>query len=437
MFAASGRRVCWYFSTSCLTLAAGGLLLLPAAAQNPKDREYLDQVRRANEIKAQKLEADVRAAVSEAAKLATTNPVAAAERLRKVLDDVEADTVLTRTRRDVLKRMLQDRIRLAELDAGKAAEKKGDPKLVIRGPRQEKRLAAEMEDIIRTLSQIRGLQKAGQTADAARMAAELARRYPSNPAAQAGNTAAGVASTVITDRQNAIDQSQRVAGIFRDVDKSASPIKGDIEFDKDFQKRTADRKMTVKLTDKEKAIMKALASPLPALNFDNTKFEDVMKYLADFTDQPLVIDPAALREAALGYDSPITFKVPKGVAVRTVLRRILGEFGLTYVVKDEAIQIVSTARAKEMMVTRTYYLGDLLDGGVSFGARVALIYPGIQQAQMMQNAAALVELIKNSVDPETWRENGGNGTITFFPPTRAIVIRQTAEVHAMIGSSFR
>jgi hypothetical protein len=436
MSAAIGLKLRCCLATCCCA-TVGCFLLASAGAQTPGDRDYLNQVRRSNELAAQKLEADIRAAVVEAGRLSTTDPAKAADRLQQARKQLDEDTLLTKTRRDALRRMLQERIRIAEADSGRPAAKPAENKLVIIGKREEKRRATQQDDIARTLSVIRALQKEGKTADAERMAADLARRYPSNPSAQAGKTTASVAGQVIGDRAAQLDRERRVSGVFTDVDKSAQPVKGDIEFDKDFQKRTAARKSGVQLTAKEKAIMKGLATPLPAVDFAGFKFEDVMKYIADALDQPIVIDPQALRDAQIGYDTPINFKAPKGVTARTILRRVLGEFGLTYIIKDEAIQVVSIVRAREMMVTRTYYLGDLVDGGLGLGARAALWWPGIQQAQMLQNAAQIVDLVKNSIDPDTWKDNGGSGTISFFPATRSLVIRQSAEVHGMISGSFR
>lgn len=44
----------------------------------------------------------------------------------------------------------------------------------------------------------------------------------------------------------------------------------------------------------------------------------------------------------------------------------------------------------------------------------------------------LIELIQSTVDPESWEENGGTGTITEFSNTNSLVIRTTQEVHAQI-----
>lgn len=45
----------------------------------------------------------------------------------------------------------------------------------------------------------------------------------------------------------------------------------------------------------------------------------------------------------------------------------------------------------------------------------------------------LVELIQHTIAPNTWDVNGGLGTIYYWRPGRAMVIRQTGEVHGQIG----
>ena len=45
----------------------------------------------------------------------------------------------------------------------------------------------------------------------------------------------------------------------------------------------------------------------------------------------------------------------------------------------------------------------------------------------------LVDLIQQTISPQTWDVNGGLGTIYYWRPGRAMVIRQTGEVHRQIG----
>ena len=50
-----------------------------------------------------------------------------------------------------------------------------------------------------------------------------------------------------------------------------------------------------------------------------------------------------------------------------------------------------------------------------------------------QNAEALSELIQNTIEPDSWQDNGGKGTIMYFSLLRALVVRQTGEGHHQLG----
>jgi hypothetical protein len=58
---------------------------------------------------------------------------------------------------------------------------------------------------------------------------------------------------------------------------------------------------------------------------------------------------------------------------------------------------------------------------------------GINAVQAAQNVNAIIDLIQTSVDPESWKKNGGQGTIVFHGPSMSLVIKNSAEVHSMIG----
>jgi len=49
------------------------------------------------------------------------------------------------------------------------------------------------------------------------------------------------------------------------------------------------------------------------------------------------------------------------------------------------------------------------------------------------NGQQLVELIQQTIAPSTWDVNGGTGTIYYWRPGRAIVVRQQEEIHRQIG----
>lgn len=52
-----------------------------------------------------------------------------------------------------------------------------------------------------------------------------------------------------------------------------------------------------------------------------------------------------------------------------------------------------------------------------------------------QNADDLIRLIQKTIEPSFWDVNGGVGTIAFYAPLNALVIRATEDIHYKIGGS--
>ena len=73
--------------------------------------------------------------------------------------------------------------------------------------------------------------------------------------------------------------------------------------------------------------------------------------------------------------------------------------------------------ARTELVTRVFQVDELV-GGVAGG----------------WTGDALINFIMDNVEPTSWKKNGGPGTITFYAPGRALIIRNTAEVINKLGS---
>lgn len=49
-------------------------------------------------------------------------------------------------------------------------------------------------------------------------------------------------------------------------------------------------------------------------------------------------------------------------------------------------------------------------------------------------AMQLINVIVTTIAPDSWRQNGGNGSITYYPINPALVVRQTSEVHEQVSA---
>ena len=85
----------------------------------------------------------------------------------------------------------------------------------------------------------------------------------------------------------------------------------------------------------EKKIEAALKSPTQ-LEFVDTPLTDVIDYLKDYHQIEIQLDKKAMEEA--GIDTAVTVtKNLKGVSLKSALRLMLHELGLTYVIQDEVL----------------------------------------------------------------------------------------------------
>ena len=419
--------------------------------------KLLEDARIQTELARQKIEADVQAALASTRSVAPGQTEEAIARLNQALVQLLGDSSLSPARRDALVRAVQDRLRQLDSrpsgsgtnpikggDAGKAAAgtaTKSGPKAIDDAERDAQRAArkqqldrerAEANAIQSRLDHIARLQREGKSFDALKVADELSRQYPTNPAAQAMRRKATLTERIAEARAILAEMEQRLTQAYREIERAALPSVENVEFPRDWKEKTEKRLAALKPSAREMAILKALNTKVPQ-GFQNTPISEVLQYLTDLTNEPIVLSKSELDEAKITSDTPVTFQA-RNVTVRTVLRGILSEFGMTYVIRDGTIQVTSIQRAREMLVTRSYPIGDLVIGTGQFGNPL-LWGPGLSQLQMQQNVAQIIETIQSTIDPQSWRSAGGPGTITYHPPTGSLIIRQTAEVHAMLRGS--
>jgi len=408
------------------------ILSLPAFGQSPPPDKLLEEAKKQQELATQQAEADLRATLQKAAK---ASPAESIRLLKDGLERIQSNEQIATSRKEAMVRMLKDRIRITEQAAKNTATKPpagDDAKLA----RSNERLAeldkqkVEREKIRTAISTIVQLQGQGNQAEAEKKAKELASQYPDNQAAKAMARGGFLNARIREAREILTEQERRWTVASRDMDRSSMPATGDIEFDKKRWAEITKMRKGEELSEKEKAILKALNEPIKA-QWRNSALRDVIEYLATVSGQTLFIDKRALEDENLTEESPVSFFAPREVTMRTALRKILQDLNMTYVVKDQVIYITSQRRARDMMVTKTYYVGDLTTGLGTFGNPLQF-GPLIAAQQEMENARMIMEMIKEQVDPASWQGNGGSGTITYSPLNKAFIIRQSAEVHSLI-----
>lgn len=418
--------------TLTLFLIGTGWAIAPGQAP-----DLLQQTKQRQEVAAQMLEADVRKALQDLSQTLADKPDRAVEPLTALLARVENDATISDERKAVLRRVVNDRLRVAQMGA-ETKEEREAARLALESAakarrEQTERLAKERTAVREGLKQVEQFRKDGKKAEAAKKLAELVRDYPANTAIQFLTGALQNAVSLKADAEIRKEKEEKYVAVMRDVDRASVPAGGDIEYPKDWKERTKIRMAAVSVSDDEKRILKALNSTIPA-QFKATKLQEAIDTISVLTNTTIILDPSGLEESAVTYDSPVTFNARDKVSTRLVLRSILSSLNLTYVVRGNVILVTSRARAKEMMVTKVYYMGDLVAGVGPIGG-AAGVGMGLDQIQTAQNISAVIEMVTGSIDPESWEKRGGLGVIGFNQATMSLIVRQSQEVHAMIRQS--
>lgn len=142
------------------------------------------------------------------------------------------------------------------------------------------------------------------------------------------------------------------------------------------------------------------------LDFKNVPLKDILEDIRTQFGLDYIIDPNALENGEIDLTFPVTLKldaIPLEVALDLMLRAP----PLGYRLRRGKLFLSSTSRLDADLEPRVYRVR---------GGR--------------ESAEELVELIVNTVDPDSWDEAGEDGTIEIR--ANAIVVRQSAENHKQI-----
>ncbi len=121
--------------------------------------------------------------------------------------------------------------------------------------------------------------------------------------------------------------------------------------------------------------------------FSDTALTEVVTFLSDYHDIPILIDNEALTEEGIAPDTPIT-RTLTGTKLESALNLMLAPLQLEYVIKNEVLMVTTIARATSAKEVLVYDL-----------SRIPNIGPKTLSSIIM------------SVKPETWAEVGGGGTL--------------------------
>ena len=233
---------------------------------------------------------------------------------------------------------------------------------------------------------------------------------------------------------------------------------------------------TTRKSDKEKEIDSKLSMPVN-LNFNNILLKDAIEDLRSFYGINIVPDMPALEQEGISLDRPVSLKLEQ-VSLKSALNLLLHSVHLTYVIKDEVLQITTESHARGKLQTVTYQVADLvvpvenyvnplltnslspilgisanqqpsnssattplmspnsMTGGTPTGTPSGTATNGNvsttkKSSQTMEEM--LIKLLTSTISPQAWNNMGGPGTIEYFPLTMSLVINQSPDIQEQVS----
>jgi type II secretory pathway component GspD/PulD (secretin) len=173
----------------------------------------------------------------------------------------------------------------------------------------------------------------------------------------------------------------------------------------------------------ENARVEAALSNKVSLEADNFPLKDVLQSLAKQAKITIVLT-RKIEDAGVSPDQPVT-KEFKDISLRSMLRLILDDLNLTYMVKDEVLKIttIEDGQSPENLLLKIYPVKDL-------------VFATENEANGLpkHDFDPLIELITSSIEPDSWQDVGGPGFIGGFSNASSLVIRQRTDIHEQIAA---
>jgi len=472
-------------------------------AQVPEARATITRARELERVATQQLRAQITASLAEARRHVTIDPDAAIELLKRELDRIEAATGVPETARESLRRQVRSALRQAYREKERLQMETVAKEERLARAQELKKLSDLLVERQQIQAQLMDQFNALMTELDHRAALLVARRMrefaPGQPLPE---QATFVSETLANlDDQLELEEVRRHRRLvtWLQVDKSHIPFPDeppieypDVEW---WQEMSARRKKWAVVdlsspSEAEQKIIEKLDEPI-TLEFMDTPLSDVIDFIREVTEVNIVVDRVALDDEGVTTDTPVTINV-QNVPLRSALKLLLDPLNLTYLVRDDVLQITSQSEAGQELIHKVYPVADLVmpigagrglaGGGGLFGGGLGglgglgggfgglggglgglggglgglggglgglgglgggglgglggfggfgfrSVPVGPPPRRMSEDLKRLIERV---VEPKQWDVNGGPGSIRYWQGNTSLVISQTQEVHEKI-----
>lgn len=217
----------------------------------------------------------------------------------------------------------------------------------------------------------------------------------------------------------------------------------------------------------ERPIPRRLTDVVDPIKIEHAPARAAFEWWSKTTGIPLLIDWAAMEKEGVDPQTPVSLdlrNIPAGQLLGLIMQQA-SEEPLIYETTPWYVRVMTKAQARLHLVTRMYDVGDLLheplridapprmdiatalsqSSGSSRGGSSAssssttgsLFVTGNSQektgAESQQRCEELMKVIRETVEPEIWSENGGPATMHYY--RGHLIVRAPLYIQSQIGMS--
>ena len=204
-------------------------------------------------------------------------------------------------------------------------------------------------------------------------------------------------------------------------------------------------------------VLQGRAPVIREFNFAETPLQGVIDWFREAAQIPIFVNWRELETWDIDRSSPVSLQlkgVSLGKALDLVLESVGGDTKLDYTIEDGVVKIGSREYLEKKLITKVYYVGDLLvripsftdapgfslsqaTEGSSGGSSNSNIFEDTDEGDeeedltRAERAEGLMAIIMATIEPESWQDSGGRGTIRFWRDY--IIVRNHYFVHEQLG----
>lgn len=180
--------------------------------------------------------------------------------------------------------------------------------------------------------------------------------------------------------------------------------------------------LAASLDDGEARIEAGLARRI-SVQFVDTPLHDIVQYVAERTGLAVQLSKS-IADAGVEPNHPVTFAADN-IPAEAALKLILREVNLSLLVEHGRVIVttVEETQSPEHQTTHVYPVADLLD---------VVRIPAREGGGYEFDYGQLIDTITTTIEPDSWSDVGGPGSITEFENSRSLVISTRRDIHQRI-----